>query len=200
LCLGLVPTVVQPEGLAEVNPAYLRIGGQRARGPGTEYMAVPQNIGPVRDFQGLADVVVRDQDPDPAILQVGDDLLDVDDGYGVDARKGLVQEDKGGGGGQGPADLEPPALPSGEGVGGLAGLGEDAQLLQQAPRARPPLGSGQASMARTFSSVVSRRKTLASWGRYPIPARARRYMGRAVMSSSPRKTWPRSGRVRPTTM
>ncbi len=33
-----------------------------------------------------------------------------------------------------------------------------------------------------------------------MPARARWYMGSAVMSSSPRKTCPLSGRVSPTTM
>jgi len=50
--------------------------------------------------------VIGDEDADSAVPQVGDDLLDVDDGDGVDAREGLVEQDEGRVGGQGAADLQ----------------------------------------------------------------------------------------------
>src|SRR6185503_11190208 len=118
--LGLRPRLVQPEGFAEVDPADLLVGGELFGCAGTEDFAFPENIGPIRDFQGLADVVIGDEDADPAVAQVGDDLLDVDDGNGVDAREGLVEQDEGGVRGQGAADLEAPPLPAGKRVRGLA--------------------------------------------------------------------------------
>src|SRR5947209_3153074 len=79
---------VEVESLAEIDPAHLRIGGELARGSGTKHIAVPENIGPVRDFQGLAHVVVGDEHADPAPLEVRDDLLDVEHRDGIDAREG----------------------------------------------------------------------------------------------------------------
>src|SRR6188508_2557041 len=110
--LGLRPRLVQPEGFAEVDPADLLVGGELFGCAGTEDFAFPENIGPIRDFQGLAHVVIGDQDADSAVAEVGDDLLDVDDGNGVDAREGLVEQDERRVGGQGAADLEAPPLPS----------------------------------------------------------------------------------------
>src|ERR1044071_3524983 len=118
--LGLRPRLVQPEGFAEVDPADLLVGGELFGCAGTEDFAFPENIGPIRDFQGLAHVVIGDEHADPAVPEVGDDLLDVDDGNGVDAGEGLVEEDEGRVGGQGATDLEAAPFSAREGVGGLA--------------------------------------------------------------------------------
>jgi hypothetical protein len=51
-----------------------------------------------------------------------------------------------------------------------------------------------------FCSTVSFRKMDGSCGRYVIPSRARSYIGRSVISSSSRKTFPLVGRILPTIM
>src|SRR6185503_2068194 len=127
--LGLRRRLVQPEGFTEVDPADLLVGGELFGRAGTEDFAFPENIGPIRDFQGLADVVVGDEHADSAVPEVGDDLLDVDDGDGVDAGEGLVEQDEGRVGGQGAADLQAPPLSAGKRVGGLAGDVGDAELV-----------------------------------------------------------------------
>ena len=68
-----------------------------------------------------------------------DDLLDVDDGNGVNACERLVQQDEGRVGGQGAADLEAPPFSPGEGVGGLPGDVTDAELVEQLTGARMAL-------------------------------------------------------------
>src|SRR5258708_4450513 len=137
--LGLRRRLVQPEGFTEEDPANLLVGGVLFGRAGTEDVAFPENIGPIRDFQGLTDVVVGDQDADPAVPKVRDDLLDVDDGNGVDACERLVQQDEGRVGGQGAADLEATPFSPGEGVGGLPGDVTDAELVEQLAGARMAL-------------------------------------------------------------
>src|SRR5262249_12327194 len=46
------------------------------------------------DFEGLADVVVGRQDADALPAQFPDDVLDVGDGFRVDAGEGFVQKDQ----------------------------------------------------------------------------------------------------------
>ena len=43
------------------------------------------DVGPIADAQGLAHVMVGDQDSDPPLTQELDDALDIDDGNGIDA-------------------------------------------------------------------------------------------------------------------
>jgi hypothetical protein len=71
----------------------------------------------------------------PAVPEVGDDLLDVDDGDGVDACEGLVEEDERRVGGQGAADLQAAPLSSRQRIGGLSRDVADAQLLEELARA-----------------------------------------------------------------
>src|SRR5258707_1536477 len=137
--LGLRRRLVQPEGFTEVDPANLLVGGELFGRAGTEDFAFPENIGPIRDFQGLTDVVVGDQDADPAVPQVRDDLLDVDDGNVVDACERLVQQAEGRGAGPGAAELDATPFSPGEGVGGLPGDVTDARLVEQLPGARMAL-------------------------------------------------------------
>ena len=51
-----------------------------------------------------------------------------------------------------------------------------------------------------LSSTLSPRKMEASCGRYPIPLRARTYMGSSVTSAPSSRTRPVSGAVKPTTI
>ena len=67
---GLGDPLVQAEGLAQVDAPDLFVGGKILRSARPENMAVPENIGPVRYFQGLAHVVVGDEDADAPVPQV----------------------------------------------------------------------------------------------------------------------------------
>ena len=55
---------------------------------------IVNDIRPVGNPQRLPDVVVGDEDADPAGFEVKDDFLDVRDGDRIDAGKGLVEEDE----------------------------------------------------------------------------------------------------------
>src|SRR5690606_35842833 len=68
----------------------------------------------VTDAQRFAHVVVRDQHADIAALEELHDALDLDHGDGVDAGKGLVEQDEARLGGQGARDLDPPPLAAGQ--------------------------------------------------------------------------------------
>jgi hypothetical protein len=48
---GDVVGAVEPERFAEVDPPHLGIGCEIERRSGAEDIAVPENIGPVRDFK-----------------------------------------------------------------------------------------------------------------------------------------------------
>ena len=61
--------------------------------------------------------MIGDHDPDAARPQIADDLADVGDRQGIDAREGFVQEHVGGLGGQRPGDFHPAAFASGQGDG-----------------------------------------------------------------------------------
>ena len=136
------------EIIAEVDAPHLGVGGEGARRAGPEDLALADDVGAIGDAEGLADVVVGDQDPEAALLEVRDDPLDVRDRDGVDAREGLVEQDEEGRGGKGPADLEAAALAAREGVGPLLGEAGDAEFVEQLAR--------RASSARAGSSRGSR--------------------------------------------
>ena len=66
------------------------------------------------DLQGVAHVVVGDQDADPGVGQALDDALDLVDGDRVDAGERFVQEQELGLRGQGAGDLGTAPLAAGE--------------------------------------------------------------------------------------
>src|SRR5512136_2768710 len=61
---------VQAKTLPKIDPSHLGVRGELRGSTGAEDITVPQNIGPIRYFQGLAHVVVGDEDADPAVPQV----------------------------------------------------------------------------------------------------------------------------------
>src|SRR5690606_29497737 len=70
---------LQAEGVPQVDATHVRIGQQRVRSPLREHAAFAEDIRPVANAQGLADVVVGDQHADAAVLEVADDALDLAD-------------------------------------------------------------------------------------------------------------------------
>ena len=89
------------------------------------------NIGSVHDLQGLPHVMISDQDPDPPVLELPYDALDVIHGDRIDPRKRLVQEDERGVGRESPGDFGPPPFPPGQRVSSALGQMGDVQIAQQ---------------------------------------------------------------------
>src|ERR1700719_2761802 len=87
---ALVSSSAEP--VAEVDPAHLGIGEDFVRGALEEHLAGVDDRGPVDDVEGLAYIVVGDQNADPASPQIADYFADVGDRQGVDAGEGFVEE------------------------------------------------------------------------------------------------------------
>ena len=86
--------------------------------------------------------MVGDDDADVAVLEFGDDVLDVLHGDGIDACEGFVQEDELRIHGKGAGDFAAAALTAGElDALGLADLGE-VELVDELLQAGFPLGLG----------------------------------------------------------
>ena len=129
LVLGLCPLhgdgALQHEARAEVLGADVFVRRQGFRRPLLEDRPFIQEVGPVRDGEGLADVVVGDDHADVAVLELGDDVLDVLHGDWVHPRERFVQQDELGVDGQGARDLAAAPLAAGElDAQRLADLGE----------------------------------------------------------------------------
>jgi hypothetical protein len=61
---------------------------------GLEDFSFEEEVGAVGDGEGFVYVVVGDEDSDVAVFEVGDDVLYVFYGYGVDSGKGFIEEDE----------------------------------------------------------------------------------------------------------
>src|SRR3954467_8639686 len=86
--------LVQSELCSEVNPLHVLIRGEAVRRAAPKDYTVMDDVGTIRDPQRFPHVMVGDEDPDPALLQVEDDFLDVGDGDRVDAGKGFIEQDE----------------------------------------------------------------------------------------------------------
>ena len=160
---------IERELLAQVDLPGLRVVGQLGRGAGGEDPAVVEDVGAVGDGEGLPHVVVGDQHADAALLQPGHDLLDVADRDGIDAGERLVEQQVAGIGDEGPRDLEPPPLASGQGDRPCGAPGGSGRARRAAPRAASCRSwcerSRVSRIASRFSSTVSLRNTEDSCGR-----------------------------------
>ena len=105
---------LEDEAGSEVLGADVFIGGKLLRSAFLEDDALVKQVGAVCDGKGLTNVVVRDDDTYVAVLEFGDDLLDVLNGDGVNAGKRLVQEDELGVYGKGAGYLAATALTAGK--------------------------------------------------------------------------------------
>ncbi len=122
---------LQSEIRPQINFPHFRVmqdflGGSRGQRP-----ALTQDIGAVANSQCLADIVVRDQNPDPTVSQVGDNLLDVPHGNGVDTGKGFIEKNEEGLHRQGPRYFHATTLAAGKTDTRRVTLVIDPEFLQQ---------------------------------------------------------------------
>src|ERR1700690_2816041 len=75
-------------------PPSLRVTSQLLRCTGAENPALINNVCAIRHRQRLPHIVVRDQNSDPARPQIRNNLLQIQNGDGVNSRKRLVQKDE----------------------------------------------------------------------------------------------------------
>src|SRR2546428_843388 len=130
---------LEGELLAEVDFSGYRIAGDLAARARHENLALVQDVGAIGDRERLTHVVVGDQDADAPVAQAPDDLLDVADGDGVDARERLVEQQVLRRGHQRAGDLQPAPLAARQGEGRVRGERGQVQLRQQLARARATL-------------------------------------------------------------
>src|SRR2546423_1336267 len=119
------------ETLAQVDPLYLRIVAELLRSTPSENPAFIDDVRAVGHRERLADVVVGDQHPDPARLQVENDLLQVEHRDRVDARERLIEQDELGLDTQAARDLDPAPLAARECVSSVPPDVSQAELVDQ---------------------------------------------------------------------
>ena len=161
--------LVQSELCTEVNPLHVLVLREAVGGAAPENYTVVDDVGAVGDPQRFPHVVVRNQHPDAAFLEVENDLLDVGDRDRVDAGEWLIQQDELRGDDQRPGDLDTTPFPARERVRRRLGQWRQTELGQQLalPRLRrAAASSGSVSrIAAMFCSTVKPRKIEASCGR-----------------------------------
>jgi len=106
-------TVAQVHVLAEIILSGLGMIQDFIRPSMTEHFARPDHVAAVGDLQGLANLVVGDEDGDAVVLQAANDRLDAGDRHRVDAGERFVEQDDLGVGNQRPGDLQAPPLAAG---------------------------------------------------------------------------------------
>src|ERR1700682_2906770 len=78
------PRLSQPERLAQVHLTDLGVGKDFFRSPGCNDRALIDDVGPGADPEGLAYIMVSDQDPDAAMGQLAGDALGIQHGQRID--------------------------------------------------------------------------------------------------------------------
>src|SRR3990172_2433499 len=135
--------LLEAEVLAEVYTAHVFIINNFVRVTGCEHRTVVDDVGAVADAQGLAHVVVRDEDADRALLEEADDALDVEHGDRIDPGERFVQENKAGPRRQSARDLHPPAFPARERQRGRLVQVGDVEVAKQLLQALQYFGLGE---------------------------------------------------------
>lgn len=90
----------EDEVAAQVFLAHHGVGGEFLARALEEHSAFEEHVGAVGDAEDRVGLVVGDEHPDIALLEVVDDLLNVFDGDGVDGGERLVEHDELGADGQ----------------------------------------------------------------------------------------------------
>src|SRR5439155_23383361 len=86
------PLQAEAEILAQIDPFHLRVAAEHVRTAGAEDLSVIDDVGPVGDDQGFADIMIGHQNPDSGPLQVRDDALQFDHLNRIDSGKWLVEQ------------------------------------------------------------------------------------------------------------
>src|SRR5690349_22874434 len=96
-----------------------------------EHGAFVDDVRAVADAERLADVMVRYEHADAALLEEPNDALDVEHRDRVDAGERLVEQDERGFRAERARDLEAPPLAAGERKRGVLAQVGDVQVLQE---------------------------------------------------------------------
>lgn len=104
---------------------------QVVRLAGGEDGAVADDVGSVADAEGFAYVVVGNEYADATRFEEVDDFLDVNDGDGVNAGEGFVQEDEAGLHGEYAGDFDASAFAAGQGGGRVVAQVADVEVGKQ---------------------------------------------------------------------
>lgn len=126
------------EILTEVYPPDVTVVQDLLRMASGEDVAVIDNVSPIADTQGFPDVVVRDQDTDAELAEVGDMLLDINDRYRVNSSKWLVKQHEAGLGGECARNLHAPPLAAGQAHTEVFASFADMEILEQLLQSFPP--------------------------------------------------------------
>src|SRR5579859_1897140 len=92
VALWQIDKLIEREPLSQVNPANFYVVPQFVRRPGTEYPALRNNVRAVRHAQSLPHIMIRNQDSNPARLQIEDNLLQFRHRNRIDAAEWLIQQ------------------------------------------------------------------------------------------------------------
>src|SRR6187402_709694 len=135
--LGFIPELFSPDPKSqrkvfpEVEPLHFWIAAKLSRTSVTEDSPLVDDVRTVGHAQRFAHVVVCNQDPDPVRFEGEDDLLQIQNGDGVDAGEGLVEKDKRGLDGQAARDLHAASLATGEGITARLADVPEVELLNE---------------------------------------------------------------------
>ncbi len=127
------------KSFAKVEPPHIHIVAQLVGGAGKNNSSLGDDVRTVGHAQRLAHVVVGDQNPDAAGLQVEDDLLQLQHRNGIDAAERLVEQNEVGLDAQRARNLHPPPLAAGERI---ASRGADVAKIELVNQ---PLGPASAA-------------------------------------------------------
>ncbi|GBD37531.1 hypothetical protein HRbin36_02666 [bacterium HR36] len=106
------------------------------------------DITAIRDFQGLADVVIREQNADSLVAKFANDLLNVSDGDGIDAGERFVKQDEERLSNQAAGHFQTTFFPSRERPGASLSHPQQVKLFQHAERDLPAFLAGETSAQR----------------------------------------------------
>src|SRR5690349_19115550 len=101
-----------------------------------EHRALVDDVSAIADAERFSHVMVRYEHADAALLQEPNDALDVEHRDRVDAGEGLVEQDEGRLGAEGPRDLEAAPLAARERERRVLAQMRDVEVFQQLGKAR----------------------------------------------------------------
>src|SRR5208337_1474222 len=128
------------------------------RVPVFENLAGIEYVGHVANPEGFANIVIRDHDPDPSLLEFVDGVLDIDHRNWVDAGERLIQKDKSGTGDQRPGYFHPSSFTTGKGKSLVLRDMGYPELFHQFPRPQPALRRSQIHCLQHGQQVILHRQ------------------------------------------
>ena len=78
--------------LSKVSGANVVVLENVARTSGCQYHSIGDDVSAITDTQGLADVVIRDEDSNTCFAELCDGVPNIADGYGINTSERLVEQ------------------------------------------------------------------------------------------------------------